>query len=48
MMYDQETGSILKIGFALSKRPHLHRAYVVGVFTNISTTVQQQQQIKLK
>ena len=24
----EETGSILKIGFTLSKRPHLHRAYL--------------------
>ena len=27
----QDTGSILKIGFALSERPHLHRAYLVAV-----------------
>ena len=27
----QETGSILKIGFALSNLPHSHRAYVVAV-----------------
>ena len=27
----QETGSILKIGFALSNWPHLHRAYLVTV-----------------
>ena len=25
----QKTGSILRVGFALSKWPHLHRAYVV-------------------
>ena len=27
----QEASSILKMGFALSKRPHLHGAYVVTV-----------------
>ena len=27
----QEVSSILKMGFALSKWPHLHRAYVVTV-----------------
>ena len=27
----QEASSILKVGFALSKWPHLHRAYVVTV-----------------
>ena len=26
----QEAGSILKVGFALSKWPHVHRAYVIG------------------
>ena len=26
----QKTSSILRVGFALSKWPHLHRAYVVG------------------
>ena len=26
----QKTSSILRMGFALSKWPHLHRAYVVG------------------
>ena len=26
----QEAGSILKVVFALSKRPHLHRAYLLG------------------
>ena len=26
----QKTSSILRLGFALSKWPHLHRAYVVG------------------
>ena len=28
----QEAGSILKVGFALSKGPHLHRAYLVTVY----------------
>ena len=28
----QKTSSILRVGFALSKWPHLHRAYVVGGF----------------
>ena len=35
----QETRGILKIGFALSKWRHFNSAYVLGVFTNISTTV---------
>ena len=28
----QETGNILKIGFVLSKRPQLHRAFMVTIF----------------
>ena len=35
----QETRSILKIGFALSKLPQLHRAYVLGVCNNLGSTV---------
>ena len=38
----QKTSSILRGGFALSKGPHLHRAYVVGGclfnFGTVSTT----------
>ena len=34
----QETSSILKIGFALSKWPHLHRAYlVIGPYSSSET-----------
>ena len=32
-------GSILKINFALSKLPHLHRAYLVSVHRVLTTTV---------
>ena len=35
----QETDSILKIGFALSKWPHFNIAYVLGVFTTFSANV---------
>ena len=35
----QETRSILKIGFSLSKWPHFNSAYVLGVFTTFSATV---------
>ena len=31
MLSDQETGRILKIGFALLKWPHFYSAYVIGV-----------------
>ena len=30
-MKNQETASILKVVFVLSKRPHFHRAYLVTV-----------------
>ena len=30
----QEAGTILKVGFALSRRPHLHRAYLVTVYNH--------------
>ena len=35
----QEAGSILKVGFALSNRPHLHRAYLVTVPEYLSQSV---------
>ena len=35
----QEAGSILKVGFAFSKWPHLHRAYQVRVCRVMTTTV---------
>ena len=35
----QETGSILKIGFALSKRPHLHMAYLGTVCSVLTISV---------
>ena len=35
----QEAGRILKVGFALSKRPHLHRAYLVTVREYVSLAV---------
>ena len=39
ILFAQETGCILKISFALSKRPYLRRAYVVTVCRVLSTTV---------
>ena len=36
---DQKTSSILKVGFALSKWPHLHRVYLVTVFKRGATAV---------
>ena len=36
---DQKASSILKVGFALSKWPHLHRAYVVSVWFFLNTIV---------
>ena len=34
----KETSSVLKIGFALSKWPHLHRAYlVIGRYLSLET-----------
>lgn len=44
----RETGSILKIGFALSKWSHLHRAYVLAVCRVLSTTVHKEQKICYK
>ena len=35
----QESGSIFRVGFALSKTPHLHRAYLVTVRKRKSMTV---------
>ena len=35
----KRTKRIFDTSFALSKLHHLHRVYVLGVFTNISTTV---------
>ena len=40
----QETDSILTIDFALSKWPHLHRAYVLTVCSVLSTAVYVNQQ----
>ena len=36
---DQRAGSIFKMAFALSKWPHLHGVYSVGVFTVFSLTI---------
>ena len=36
---NQETSNNFKIGFAQSKRPHLHRAYLVTVRRVLITTV---------
>ena len=36
---NQEAGSILKVSFALSKRPHFHRAYLVTIRMRMSTAV---------
>ena len=40
----QEASSILKVGFALSKWPHLHRAYVVTVPFILILAVSEQEQ----
>ena len=37
---DQKASSILKVGFALSKWPHLHRAYVISGCIFFATAVQ--------
>ena len=37
----QKAGSILRVGFALSKRPHFHMAYLVTVCKQSSATVYQ-------
>ena len=39
LIFFQESRGILKIGFALSKWPYLHRAYVVSVALKSHTTV---------
>ena len=36
---DQKASSNLKVGFALSKWPHFHSAYVIGVYIFFATAV---------
>ena len=39
MLKVQEASSILRVGFALSNRPHLHRTYLVTVRKQGATAV---------
>ena len=39
ILSDQETSSLFRIGFALSKWPHFNSVYLLGVFTVFSATV---------